>query len=136
MDALWAEYRPIESSLSLSPAVLPATNEFLDWRNKHLQPALITDEYERYCQAERTYGFTSALSWWLEETQQKNYPNLSKMAVDILSIPAMSAEPERLFSASKLTVTDRRNRLGTDVMEALECLKSWLRIRDFQERNV
>lgn len=136
VDALWSEYRPIESSLSFSHTVLPATNEFLDWRNKHLQPALITDEYERYCQAERTYGFTSALSWWLEETQQKNYPNLSKMAVDILSIPAMSAEPERLFSAAKLTVTDRRNRLGSDVMEALECLKSWLRIHDFQERHV
>jgi hypothetical protein len=39
----------------------------------------------------------SALAWWLEETQQKNDPSLSKMAVDILSIPAMSAEPERLF---------------------------------------
>ena len=116
--------------------MLPATNEFLDWRNKHLQPALITDEYERYCQAERAYGFTSALSWWLEETQQKNYPNLSKMAIDILSIPAMSAEPERLFSGAKLTVTDRRNRLGSDVMEALECLKSWLRVHDFQERGV
>ena len=115
--------------------MLPATNEFLDWRNKHLQPALITDEYERYCQAERAYGFTSALSLWLEGTSQKNYPSLSKMAVDILSIPAMSAEPERLFSGAKLTVTDRRNRLGSDVMEALECLKSWQRIHDFQERN-
>ena len=86
VEALCADYRPIELPLSLSRAVLPATNEFLDWRNKHLQLALITDEYERYCQAERAYGFTSALSWWLEETQQKNYPSLSKMAVDILSI--------------------------------------------------
>ena len=36
--------------------------------------------------------------WWLEENQQKVYPNLSKMAQDMISIPAMSAEPERLFS--------------------------------------
>ena len=82
--------------------------------------------------AERVYGFTSALAWWLEETQQKNYPSLSKMAVDILSIPAMSAEPEPLFSGAKITITDRRNRLGSDVIEALECLKSWFGIRDFQ----
>jgi hypothetical protein len=54
------------------------------------------------------------------------------MAVDILSIPAMSAEPERLFSGAKIAITDRRNRLGSDVIEALECLKSWFGIRDFQ----
>lgn len=128
---LWNEYKPVEPSLPLSEVPSTTTNEFLNWRDKHLQPALITDEYERYCQSERTYGFTSALAWWLEETQQKTYPNLSRMAVDILSIPAMSAEPERLFSGAKITITDRRNRLGSDIIEALECLKSWFGIRDF-----
>ena len=39
-----------------------------------------------------------ALAWWLEPTQRLMYPNLSLMAIDILSIPAMSAEPKRLFS--------------------------------------
>ena len=48
------------------------------------------------------------------------------MALDILSIPAMSAEPERLFSRAGITVTERRNRLGAESIEALECLKSWL----------
>ncbi|RKK08096.1 hypothetical protein BFJ67_g18289 [Fusarium oxysporum f. sp. cepae] len=28
------------------------------------------DEYERYCNSERVYGFTSALAWWLEETAE------------------------------------------------------------------
>ncbi|KAK2684727.1 hypothetical protein QWA68_016241 [Fusarium oxysporum] len=87
------------------------------------------DEYERYCNSKRVSGFTGALAWWLEETQQKTYPSLSKIAVDILSIPAISAEPERLFSGAKITITDRRNRLGSDVIEALECLKSWFGIR-------
>ncbi|KJZ68558.1 hypothetical protein HIM_12054 [Hirsutella minnesotensis 3608] len=45
----------------------------------------------------------------------------------------MSAEPERLFSGSKITITDRRNWLGSVLVEALECLKSWYGIRDFQE---
>jgi len=40
----------------------------------------------------------------------------------------MSADPERLFSGAKITITDRRNRLGIDTIEALECLKSWLGI--------
>ena len=48
------------------------------------------------------------------------------MALDILSIPAMSVEPERLFSGAGITVTERRNRLGAESIEALECLKSWL----------
>ena len=48
------------------------------------------------------------------------------MAFDILSIPAMSAEPERLFSGAKITITDRRNRLGIESIQAIECLKSWL----------
>ena len=50
------------------------------------------------------------------------------MALDILSIPAMAAEPERLFSGAKISITDRRNRLGIEVIQALECLKSWLQL--------
>jgi hypothetical protein len=132
IETLWNEYKPVEPPLPLCEVPSTTTNEFLNWRNKHLQPSITMDEYERYCNSERVYGFTSALAWWLEETQQKTFPSLSKMAVDILSIPAMSAEPERLFSGAKITITDRRNRLGSDVIEALECLKSWCGIRDFQ----
>ena len=43
----------------------------------------------------------------------------------------MSADPERLFSGAKITVSDRRNRLGIYTLEALECLKSWLKISTF-----
>ena len=39
----------------------------------------------------------------------------------------MSAEPER---------TDRRNRLGSDIIEALECLRSWLNIIDSEAELV
>ena len=30
-----------------------------------------------------------------------------------------------LFSSAKLLISDRRARLGDDVIEAVECLKSW-----------
>jgi len=53
------------------------------------------------------------------------------MALDILSIPSMSEDPERLFLGAKITVSDRRNRLGIYILEALECLKSWLGIESF-----
>jgi hypothetical protein len=57
------------------------------------------------------------------------------MALNILSIPAMSADPERLFSGAKITISDRRNRLGIYTIEALECLKSWLKIEAFEEED-
>jgi hypothetical protein len=37
-----------------------------------------------------------------------NYPNLSKMAINILSILAMSSEPERVFSSAKNLFNDKR----------------------------
>ena len=57
------------------------------------------------------------------------------MALDVLSIPSMSADPERLFSGAKITVSDRRNRLGIYTLEALECLKSWLGIESFDNNE-
>jgi hypothetical protein len=57
------------------------------------------------------------------------------MAIDILSIPAMSAEPERLFSGARITITDRQNKLGIETIEIIESLKSWLKIRDFELVN-
>ena len=48
------------------------------------------------------------------------------MALACLTLPAMSAEPERVFSGAKITPSDRRRRMGDDV-EAGECLKSWQR---------
>jgi hypothetical protein len=53
------------------------------------------------------------------------------MALDILLISVMSADPERLFLGAKITVSNRRNRLGIYTIEALECLKSWLKIETF-----
>ena len=47
------------------------------------------------------------------------------MAFDILLIPAMSAETERVFSDTKLTISPIRNRLSKDIIEATECLNRW-----------
>jgi len=38
----------------------------------------------------------------------------------------MSDEPERVFSSAKLLISNVRNRLGYDIIEASECLKSWI----------
>jgi hypothetical protein len=50
------------------------------------------------------------------------------MAIDILSIPSMSAEPERVFSGGRRTIRWDRARLGVDNIERTECLKNWTRL--------
>jgi hypothetical protein len=91
--------------------------------NNHQAKPNLEDEYARYCAADPGFDINPR-AWWLEQTQQINDPNLSELALDILSIPAMSASPERLFSSAKLVLSDRRNRLGMVILEAFECLKS------------
>jgi hypothetical protein len=46
------------------------------------------------------------------------------MALNILTILAILAAPERLFLSANITISDRRNRLYSDTIEAIECLKS------------
>jgi hypothetical protein len=46
------------------------------------------------------------------------------MAIDIVSIPPMSAEPECLFSRAKQTISDDRYSLSAKTIESIECLKS------------
>ena len=88
------------------------------------------DEYARYIK-ERVEWTDDPIAWWQGPVQRHKYPHLSKMALNMLSIPAMAADVERLFSSAGLTLTDRRNRMGIDLLEALECLKSWNKIKEF-----
>ena len=89
------------------------------------------------------------LSHWQEHSNNIRSNNVTKMALEVFSIPAMSVDLERIFSgcvsgslktysnhtvsliadislySTKLLITDQRNRLGVEVIEASECLKSW-----------
>ena len=44
----------------------------------------------------------------------------------------MSTDPERLFSGAKIMITDWQNRLGIKTIKALECLKSWIGILEWE----
>ncbi|KAI8416228.1 hypothetical protein FOFC_02537 [Fusarium oxysporum] len=62
--------------------------------------------------------------WWKEH--QEEYPRLSKFALDILAIPAMSVDPERTFSVTKLTISSQRHSLSPEIIEEIQCLRNWL----------
>ena len=91
-------------------------------------PTTIEDEYEDYTEKNNPHAIPrTALDWWLEDAQRMKYPRLSQMAIDILSIPAMSAEPERVFSGARRTISWERSQLGANNIMKTECLKSWYR---------
>jgi hypothetical protein len=45
------------------------------------------------------------------------------MAIDILSIPSMSDEPERVFSGARRTVSWDKEQIKLEIIEIRECLK-------------
>ena len=83
------------------------------------------DDFKRYTEED----FTQYINWKEQNIFQWwnacSFPTLRQMAFDTLSIPAMSAELERVFSQSKRTWTDDRNALKPESFEAIQCLKQW-----------
>ena len=49
------------------------------------------------------------------------------MALDIYAVPAMSDEPERVFSTAGNLLTPRRRCMKGEAVEQMLCLKSWQR---------
>ena len=80
------------------------------------------DEFDDYA-GTPTFMTDDAIGWW--KLQRDRYPKLSRMAFDLLAIPAMSDECERTFSRAGYAINSRRSMLGCDMIEAGECLKSW-----------
>lgn len=132
---LWEKYRD-ESPIRLSPIspIKPVREQKVgDYHQivrslKSFSRPSNQDEYKDYCSSEHfTLGEMPVLTWWCQEAQRTRWPRLSAMAIDILSIPAMSAEPERVFSGARRTVSWERAKMSAETLEKVECLKHWKR---------
>ena len=109
--------------MSDSTPISNATESTLTgWKNKQAPRARPKDKLDDFTSS-TTIDIDNPRLWWIQH--QKDYPRLSVMALDLLAIPAMSSEVERVFSSTGLMITDRRNRLKEDIIEAVECMKSW-----------
>ena len=94
----------------INPRRGPAADEYTYWLNDvHLSDATVADP----------------IRYWASKRHE--YPRLSLMALDVLTVPAMSAECERLFSAVGLMVTSRRHRLDAGTIGLVQTLRSWQR---------
>ena len=136
MKQLWESYRDLDDfDLSATApdeiSLLADELEFFDIAGRELdneqRRGSRADEYETYLSRDHGKIEGSALDWWLCDGQRRAWPRLSQMAIDILSIPAMSGEPERVFSGARRTFSWERTKLGSTAIEQTECLKSWMR---------
>jgi hypothetical protein len=62
------------------------------------------------------------MNWWAKTS---GFPKLAQMAIDLYSIPAMSAEVERIFSSAKRLLTPDRSTLTVESLETYELLRNW-----------
>jgi hypothetical protein len=138
---LWERYRTEASSLlvtnpsfscnnSVQEEEEPSEIDAFDRIANALRTTVIRpssgDEYIDY-NSEDSYdpGKKGALAWWCQDTQRQRWPKLSLMAINILSIPPMSDEPERVFSGARRTISWDRGELEPETIEMRECLKHW-----------
>jgi hypothetical protein len=64
------------------------------------------------------------ISWW--NIQKSEYPILSTIACDYLSVQATSVASEQAFSIAGQAISSQRNRLEPETARAILCLKSWI----------
>ncbi|MBW0555839.1 hypothetical protein O181_095554 [Austropuccinia psidii MF-1] len=104
---------------------------------KHLKQPLIeamydvlhshNDEVTSYLQ--NTHPMTKGehiLDYWKCQIISQNFPNLGKVVLRYLSIPASSASVERVFSHSGRLKCSTRASLGSRTIAHLTFLKEWL----------
>lgn len=86
-------------------------------------PETVRDEVERYSteNVRLTEDFDVML-WWKNNCTK--YPRLSKLAMNLLSIPASSAASERVFSLAGNVITEKRNRLEPKTVDSILFLNS------------
>ena len=134
---LWeTEYRDLQITVTSpeGPVVKrrkTTLSSFDRYRNRYRnsQPfAAQADEYVRW-QANVSGSdrdVADPVEYWI--LKRFEYPRLSRMALDVMTVPAMSSECERLFSATGLMVTPLRNRLDAGTIGLIQTLRSWLRV--------
>jgi hypothetical protein len=98
-------------------------DELIKQQRRLPHPLKIGDELTLYLDAElETDDDLVSFQCWLRPAIRAKYPSLARMAIDILSIPAMSAEAERDFSSVGFVLNSRRRRLREETLEAMLCL--------------
>ena len=102
-------------------------------------------DYDQYVESMSSHEERSELELYLAEPAKRlnenvdildfrsksaaRYPQLARVARDILVVPVSSVASESAFSLSKKVITPNRNSLKPKTVEALMCLQDWYRCK-------
>jgi hypothetical protein len=139
VQTLWdEEYRDLPAQWEIANSNLPEAvrareyNPFDSFQDELMSSTnhgheLLEDEFERWLSTKNdVYSkHDNPLEYW--SAKRFEYPRVAKMAIDVLSIPAMAAECERTFSSAGSMVSPRRHRLDASTIAVTQTVRSWLR---------
>ena len=97
--------------------------------NEQAAEAVEVDQLERWRRFELPWDdaqFDSGLNpikYW--QDLRPKYPQLAQLAIDVLTIPASSCDCERMFSELGDLLEPRRRKISSNLLAALQCIKSW-----------
>ncbi|KID59571.1 transposase, partial [Metarhizium hybridum] len=132
VQTLWEEeYRDLPIQWQLCDSSLPLavrareSNPFDSFQDELIpytscEEEGIADEFERWLRTKQDVytKHDNPLQYW--SAKRFEYPRVAKMAIDILSIPAMAAECERAFSSAGSMVSPRRTRLDSSTVSVAQ----------------
>ena len=102
----------------------------LDRNTEESIPENARDEVERYSNEKvRLTEDFDVMLWW--KNNSTKYPKLSKLAINLLSIPASSASSERVFSLAGNIITEKRNRFEPKTVDSILFLISIYKKKNF-----
>jgi hypothetical protein len=131
LDAVQETILQPHQPTSPSPPPLSELMAYLDDSIQKCQEkphgSITYDEYDKWTNEDVAPQdlHLNPFDYWLKPTVQSAYPNLARMALDILSIPPMSSEAERIFSLAGVTLCDNRQSIRDGLAEANELLADW-----------
>jgi hypothetical protein len=91
----------------------------------------LTDEYDRWRKLEPKWTSKqhnspnvdgNPIKYWVQLLSK--YPNLSRFAINVLSILASSCECERMFSELGDLLAPRRRKIRSQLLAALQCIRA------------
>ncbi|KNB06468.1 hypothetical protein FOXG_19680 [Fusarium oxysporum f. sp. lycopersici 4287] len=94
-----------------------------------VETALSTDGYnlDAFINSPTIKVDCKPVEWWCRIERRRQFPRLSHMANDILSISPQSAELERTFSGARRTASWDRLSMTCERLQEVECLGNWIR---------
>lgn len=113
-------------------ASMPPTDDILDQYLRRTT-VLSSDSFNSFIQGPIVeFNEGTDVHGWLKDNCSSS---IRQQALDLLSIPAISAEVERVFSSAKLLLTPQRNSLSDERIEYLELLRYWWRNNLISQRR-